>query len=91
MTQFPDPLGERLEREQLQIELHQILVSRVRFGRRRLLCQFQTAQQVRCFDSRQFRRMQRAARQDLFGPDTLRPRISERRDQQRGIDNDAQR
>ena len=66
MPKLPYALGEWVEREQLQIELSQIVMSCIRFGCADLLRSLQLSQRVGGFDPNQLRRVKRAACQNTF-------------------------
>lgn len=54
MTKLPNSIREWIEGEQLDIELHQILVGRIGFRRRYLLGSLQSAQDIGGFDECKF-------------------------------------
>jgi hypothetical protein len=68
VTQFPDAAGEGLERKQLDIELHEIVLRRIRLRRRNYLCPLQATKYVCSFDKYQLRRLQQTTCKNFLRP-----------------------
>ena len=83
MTQLPDAICEGIEGEQLDAELHEILMRAIRLGFRDLLRPLQAAKDVRHFNAHQLRRMKRSVSDDFLGPSAVRASINERRNEHR--------
>ena len=81
MPEFPNPICKGIEWEQLQVELHEVVVRGIRFGRRDVPDTFEASQDISGFRSNQLRSMKRSAGEDVLGPASLRAGVDERRHQ----------
>ncbi len=72
VSQFPDSIGEQIEWKSLHLELHQILLSGIRFRRRGLLCPLRAPKYVSRFSTRQFGCINRSRCENIFCPCTVR-------------------
>ncbi len=92
MPQLPDARGERREREQSELEFHEVFLRSVRLWSRDLLSPLKTAQDIHYLGRRELRSVERpTAGEDAFRPSALLARIDEHRDEHGRIYDDIQR
>ena len=91
VTQFPDAAGEGLKRKQIDIELREIVLRRIRLWRRNQLCPLQATKYVCRFGEYQLRRLQQTTCKNFFRPISVRAAVNESGNYDRRINDDTQR